>query len=87
MSVFPNGNQTPRSNLDDQGVSVNIRLPQKSLAVLLGFCLSFGFGFVAATSQSQAQIQKQSQNQTQVSNCNVEQPTTKTPVMPLPRKD
>ncbi|NER25112.1 MAG: hypothetical protein F6J96_31325 [Symploca sp. SIO1C2] len=87
MSVFPNGSQNPKLNPDEQGVSIILRLPQKSIVVLLGFCLSFGFGFVVATSQSQAQTQKQSQSQSQVASCNVEQQTTKTPVMSLPSKN
>ncbi|MGB7439742.1 MAG: hypothetical protein WA919_01625 [Coleofasciculaceae cyanobacterium] len=75
MSVLQN-NQTPGSNPDEQGVSVNIRLPQKVIAITLGFSLFYGLGFVTGNNQSQAQSQKQNQSQTQVSNCSLESSTT-----------
>jgi hypothetical protein len=84
-----NNNAIPMPDEDKQGVSVNIRLPQKAIQKWIGLtiacCLSFGFG--TATSQSQAQTQRQSQSQ--VTNCNQEQATTTAPTMPSrpPRKD
>jgi hypothetical protein len=79
-----NNNGTPMPDEDKQGVSVNIRLPQKSIQKWIGLtfccCLSFGLGSMTASSQSQAQTQRQSQSP--VTNCNLEQATTTAPTMP-----
>ena len=81
MAIFrSNGNPNPIPDKNRSGVSVNIRLSETLLAVLLGSSVSFFSGVAVANNQNQ--------NTNQI--CSLEQPNT-TSVTPAPmhppRKD
>jgi hypothetical protein len=81
MAIFrSNGNPNPIPDKNSSGVSVNIRLSETLLAVLLGSSVSFFSGIAVANNQSQ--------NTNQI--CSLAQPNT-TSVTPAPmhppRKD